>query len=75
MLATNFPKEIQSILPILQNLDDKQKYSLIELMVSKKPATKTTKSPLGRGYLGKKVWVSDDFDDYLGDEFWLGGDN
>lgn len=36
MLATNFPKEIQSILPILQTLDDRQRFSLIEWLASQK---------------------------------------
>lgn len=36
------------------------------------PKTKKRRTPgLGRG----TIWVSDDFDDELGDDFWLGKDD
>lgn len=39
MLTTTFPQEIQAVLPILQTLDDKQRFSLIEWLASQKSAS------------------------------------
>ncbi len=80
--SANFPPQVQQILPELSGLDLEQKLKLIHFLTNSttKNTVNFTKmeqkelNPLGRNYLGE-VWVSDDFDDYLGDDFWLGDDN
>ncbi|MBS9779063.1 MAG: hypothetical protein KGV51_00405 [Moraxellaceae bacterium] len=79
----NFPPQVQQILPELSELDLEQKLKLIHFLTNSNPQNRTVQdktskqkniNPLGRNYLGD-IWVSDDFDEYLGDDFWLGDDN
>ncbi len=67
-------------MPVLTNLNLEQKLSLINLLTNNQPSdesyennqiTQREISPIGRNYLGK-VWMSNDFDEPLGDDFWLG---
>ncbi len=78
---TSFPPQVQQVLPELSELSLEQKLTLINFLTNSTSLSKQNKTteqqkinPLGRNYLGD-VWVSDDFDDYLGDDFWLGDDN
>ncbi len=65
---TNFPPQVQQILPELSELDLEQKLKLIHFLINSPPRTKTVQdktseqkniNPLGRNYLGE-VWISDD---------------
>lgn len=84
-VLSGLPASVQAVLPELAKLNSEQKLSVINLLTSQKtsfsdvsnkkpqtsPVTKEKLSPLGRKILGD-VWMSDDFDDYLGDDFWFG---
>ncbi|MDO5652300.1 MAG: hypothetical protein Q4G13_09260 [Moraxella sp.] len=73
----SLPLQVQQILPILGSLSFEERFSIIDYLyhVDKQSTEQTSKklSPLDRQYLAGVV-VSDDFDDELDDDFWLGGD-
>lgn len=73
----NLPPQVQQILPMLGELDFEQRFSIIDYLyhIEKQSLPKIQKklAPLDVK-LFDKVTMSDDFDDYLGDEFWLGKD-
>lgn len=73
----NLPPQVQQILPMLGQLDFEQRFLIIDYLyhVEKQTVSETPKklAPLDVK-LFDKVTISDDFDEYLGDEFWLGKD-
>lgn len=73
----NLPPQVQQILPMLGQLDFEQRFSIIDYLyhVEKQTVSENPKklAPLDVK-LFDKVTISDDFDEYLGDEFWLGKD-
>lgn len=73
----NLPPQVQQILPMLGQLDFEQRFLIIDYLyhVEKQTVAETPKklAPLDVK-LFDKVTISDDFDEYLGDEFWLGKD-
>lgn len=83
-IMATLPPQVQQLLPVLVNLDAEQKLSVINVLTTKKvladshimqktntqPKQKKL-TPLDRQYF-TEVWMSDDFDDYLGDDFWFG---
>lgn len=69
----DMPNGVQAILPVLSKLDDNDYEYLYELLtqVRNAPISNEKSMRWGRGYLGK-ITISDDFNDELSDDFWLG---
>ncbi|MGK8253189.1 hypothetical protein [Moraxella lacunata] len=59
------------MLPIMANLDLQKRASIAQFLLANHDDGKPKMSRLGAMSLGV-VAISDDFDDELGDEFWLG---
>ena len=70
-LPPNLPQEVQAVLPIMASLDLQKRASIAQYLLASDADTKPTISRLRANSLGVTS-VSDDFDDDLGDEFWLG---
>lgn len=69
------PPKVQAILPALKELSIQERFSLIHFLTSddvvdspKKPAPLDIR-------LFDKVQMTEDFDEYLGDDFWLSDDD
>ncbi|OOR91873.1 hypothetical protein B0181_02235 [Moraxella caviae] len=69
-LAQTLPQEIQTVLPMMAGLNLEQRAYLASFLLNP-PAHRASR--LGANALGV-THVSDDFDDELGDDFWLGDD-
>lgn len=69
-----FEPSVQKFAPMIENLSADERFALVKLIMDI-PLLKTEKklAPLDVK-LFDKVTISDDFDDDLGDEFWLGKD-
>lgn len=70
---SQFEPNIQQIIPIIEDLSPEQRLSLIELIAKIPFVKKEKKSPLDYKYFDV-IYMSNDFNDDLGDEFWLGKD-
>ena len=70
----DFEPSVQQFAPMIENLSANERFALVKLIMDM-PILKTEKklAPLDVK-LFDKVVISDDFDDYLGDDFWLGED-
>lgn len=73
----HLPKQVQQVLPVLENLSISEKDFLIDFLnLSKKPTTQPPKNlsrPFSRlGQHKGMMTMRDDFNEYLGDDFWLG---
>ncbi|WP_066800052.1 hypothetical protein [Moraxella oblonga] len=75
--------QVQAILPILENLKDED-YDFLFNFLTKKNIKKSEQTlSLSREEIAKKrlgffqgqITMSDDFDDYLGDDFWFPEDD
>ena len=70
-LPPNLPQEVQAVLPIMASLDLQKRASIAQFLLASDTHAKPKLSRLGANSLGV-MSISDDFDDDLGDEFWLG---
>lgn len=76
---SEYAPNIQAFAPMIETLSEQERFSLIKMIsnipFTKKESTnpKKKKSPLDYKYFDV-VYMSDDFNDDLGDEFWLGKD-
>lgn len=74
---SKLPPQVRQILPMLGELNFEQRFSIIDYLyhVEKQTVPESPKklAPLDVK-LFDKVTISDDFNDYLGDDFWLGKD-
>lgn len=79
--STTFSPQVQAILPILENLSINERLSVIGFLanpqkdnvaLSKKDEPSIAQKRFNR--FPNAIKMSDDFDDDLGDEFWLGKD-
>lgn len=77
--SLHLPIQIQQALPLMMRLSLEQRASIASLLLSAKKENsaviheKIPRSRLGTNMLGA-TYVSDDFDEDLGDDFWLGKD-
>jgi hypothetical protein len=67
------PIHFDDLLALIDQLSDEQKQILRQRLEAMPPADKPLKRRLAGLYEGS-VWMSDDFDEPLPDEFWLGKD-
>ncbi|STZ07782.1 Uncharacterised protein [Moraxella caprae] len=70
-LPPNLPQEVRAVLPIMASLDLQKRASIAQFLLASDSDSKPKISRLGADSLGV-AYVSDDFDDELGDEFWFG---
>lgn len=70
-LPPNLPQEVQAVLPMMASLDLQKRASIAQFLLASENDGKPKMSRLGANSLGL-FSISDDFDDDLGDEFWLG---
>lgn len=72
--VSQFKPDIQNFLPILNNLSEKERHSLIDYIQKIPHFGKQKLAPLDIP-LFTVHYIADDFDDYLGDEFWFPNDD
>ncbi len=67
----NIAIQFDELVEAVKQLSDEQKRILIQQVEQDTASHKTERIP---GLHAGKIWISDDFDDPLPDEFWLGED-
>lgn len=80
---TALSPKVQAILPALENLEADDYSFLLEFLQNKIVKIDKQEMPLSRQEIAKKrlgffkdgMVMSDDFDDYLGDDFWFPDDD
>ncbi|MBE9578569.1 MULTISPECIES: hypothetical protein [Moraxella] len=71
---TALSPKVQAILPMLQELTNEERFSVIDFLKNQNiMQSKKKLAPLDI-QIFDEVYMSDDFNDDLGDEFWLGKD-
>lgn len=67
----SIPVQFDDLLQAVKQLSDEQKLILLEQLEKDTASPKKERIP---GLHAGMIWISDDFDDPLPDEFWLGED-
>lgn len=70
----NIPVQFETLLEIIDRLSVEQQQMIQQHLAEKLDNSEAAMQPRIAGLNAGMIWTSDDFDDPLPDEFWLGED-